>query len=144
MAFTRTRLGANSRARFCVILFTAALEAEYVNTRESGGSEETDEILIMLPPSPRSTMYFPNTWQASTTLFKFTSIIESHSSMEMSKKGVALFLPGQFIRISALPDQAITSFRTCSKSSRLVASAEKVCASPPMAAMLSRTCSLFS
>ena len=49
-ALTRILYGAHSLARNCVRLLTPALEMLYVKTRESGGPEETDEILIILPP----------------------------------------------------------------------------------------------
>ncbi len=51
-AFTRTLYGAHSRAKNWVKLLTPALETLYVKTFESGGPEDADEILIILPPLP--------------------------------------------------------------------------------------------
>src|SRR5215208_3501683 len=50
IAFTLTLYGAHSRARKCVIWLTPPLATEYVNTFESGGFDEADEILMTLPP----------------------------------------------------------------------------------------------
>src|SRR5690625_3912686 len=49
IALTLIPWGANSRAKKCVILFKPAFVIEYVNTRDKGNVDETDEILIMLP-----------------------------------------------------------------------------------------------
>ena len=50
IAFTRILCCAHSFARKRVMLLTPAFEIEYVKTLDSGGPEETDEILMMLPP----------------------------------------------------------------------------------------------
>lgn len=49
-----------------------ALLTEYENTLDNGGPDDTEEMLMILPPFPLSTIPLPNTWQAITTLFKLT------------------------------------------------------------------------
>ena len=61
MALTRTLWGAHSRARNCVNWLTPPLVMLYVNTFDSGGPEEAEEMLMMEPPRPPSTMLLPNT-----------------------------------------------------------------------------------
>ncbi|MNC56145.1 hypothetical protein D3C75_1057210 [compost metagenome] len=115
-----------------------------MNTLDNGGPEDTEEILMMLPPLPDSIMTLPKIWQASTTLLRFTSIILSHSSMGSSKNGVALLTPGQFISTSTCPVHSSTSASAFFRSSGLTASAWKALALPPASSTLAHTARDFS
>ena len=86
-AFTRTPCVAHSRARFCDRFFTPAFATEYVNAFESGGPEEAEEMLMMLP-FPCFTMCSPKTWQPSIVPVNCTRRMLSHSSTGISKNGV--------------------------------------------------------
>src|SRR5690625_6810471 len=55
--------------------------------------------------------------------FRLTSKMWSHSSSSISKKGVGLFVPGAFSKISQPPDHASISSATFSSDSREMTSA---------------------
>ena len=65
-----------------------------MKTFDNGGPDEADEMLMIEPPSPRSTISLPKIWQARNMLFRFTERIRSHSSSVISKKGVPELMPG--------------------------------------------------
>ena len=108
MVLTRTLASAHSRARFLERLCTAALVAEYVKTRESGMMPLIEPMLMMLPPSPRSTRYLPKICEAKSTALRLVLRILSNSSSSMSKIGVGEFTPAPFTRMSTFPDFART------------------------------------
>src|SRR5581483_3333389 len=111
-------------------------DAEYVNTRESGFNPDADPMLMMLPDL-RSTMYFPNTWQANINPLRFTVRIRSISSAGMSKKGVAEFTPAPFTSTSTAPNFATTSASSFSSAVFDVVSQEKNSDFPPSLAIRS-------
>ena len=63
----------------------------------------------MMLPEPRSTMCRPKIWHASIRPFKFTEMIRSNSSSEMSKNGVGEFTPAPLTKMSTRPNFASTS-----------------------------------
>ena len=86
-----------------MIWLTPPLVTPYVNTFESGGPEDTDEMLMIEPPRPASTIAFPNTWQPRKTLRRLTSMMRCHSASSISKNGVAELMPAAFSRMSTRP-----------------------------------------
>src|ERR1700749_4346068 len=89
IVFTRTPLGAHSRARNALKFSTAAFAAEYVTTRESGRGAGTLAVLIMLP-LPRATIAGPNSWHGKNTPpTRFKSKLACHASNGIFSNGLS-------------------------------------------------------
>src|SRR5512140_1678100 len=95
-------------------MLTPALDTEYVSTRDRGISAEADEMLMIVPPCPRSTIALPNTWQQSRYDVRLVSRMRCHSSRPISKNGVLLLAPAALSRMSTGPRAASAAARAAS------------------------------
>src|SRR5262245_40555256 len=142
IAFTRTPFVAHSRASHCVRFSTAALEAEYATTRESGRIDEIDAMLMMLP-LPAATIVSPNTWHGSSAPpMRFrskTPCQPSSGSLQKSPPGATvpsgLFPPAPFTSTLTDPHCLMTASRAFAIESLLIASADWNIAFPPAFSM---------
>src|SRR5215813_2620896 len=78
MQLTRT-LGPYSFANAAVIAFSPALAAEYGAVVAEGRIDETDDTLIIAPPSP-AIIFAPNSAARRNGPFRFTAITLSNRS----------------------------------------------------------------
>src|SRR5437763_607831 len=105
MAFTRTPFVAHSRASHCVRFNTAAFDAEYATTRDSGRIDEIEAMLMTLP-LPAATIVSPNTWLGSSAPpTRFRSNTAFHPSDDILQKSP----PAITVPSGLLPPAPLTS-----------------------------------